>query len=193
MDWKNKLFFGDNLKILREHVADASVDLIYLDPPFNSSATYNVLFKEKSGEESAAQITAFEDTWQWGRDAEAAYREIVERGPRKLADLVQALLAFLGRNDMMAYLVMMAIRLVELHRVLKAVFFEGNPGDIQLPQTVDLKVVETEPGIKGASATNVTKPAKLETGLVVHVPPFISEGEVIRVDTDEGTYLARGN
>ena len=119
MDWKNQLYFGDNLQILRDYIPSASVDLIYLDPPFNSSATYNVLFKEKSGEESAAQITAFEDTWQWSTEAEAVYREIVERGPRKLADLVQALLAFLGRNDMMAYLVMMAIRLVELHRVLK--------------------------------------------------------------------------
>jgi site-specific DNA-methyltransferase (adenine-specific) len=119
MDEKNKRYFGDNLKILREYVPDASVDLIYLDPPFNSSATYNVLFKEKSGEESAAQIMAFEDTWQWGLEPEAVYKEIVESGPRKLADLMQALLAFLGRNDMMAYLVMMAIRLVELHRVLK--------------------------------------------------------------------------
>jgi adenine specific DNA methylase Mod len=119
MNEKNKLYFGDNLEILRDHVADASVDLIYLDPPFNSSATYNVLFKEKSGEESAAQITAFEDTWQWSMEAEAVYKEIVTSGPRKLADLMQALLAFLGRNDMMAYLVMMAIRLVELHRVLK--------------------------------------------------------------------------
>jgi site-specific DNA-methyltransferase (adenine-specific) len=119
MDGKNKLYFGDNLQILRDHVADASVDLIYLDPPFNSNASYNVLFKEKSGEESAAQITAFEDTWQWSIEAEAVYKEIVTSGPRKLADLMQALLAFLGRNDMMAYLVMMAIRLVELHRVLK--------------------------------------------------------------------------
>src|SRR5690348_7567902 len=119
MDWKNKLYFGDNLGILREHVATESIDLIYLDPPFNSSATYNVLFKEKSGEESAAQITAFEDTWQWSVEAEAVYKEIVTSGPRKLADLMQALLAFLGRNDMMAYLVMMAIRLVELHRVLR--------------------------------------------------------------------------
>jgi site-specific DNA-methyltransferase (adenine-specific) len=146
MDPTNKLYFGDNLKILREYVPDASVDLIYLDPPFNSSssafarggepfsfaqgrelverresnrATYNVLFKEKSGEESAAQITAFEDTWQWGRESEAVYREIVERGPHKLADLMQALLAFLVGNGMMAYLVMMAVRLVELHRVLK--------------------------------------------------------------------------
>jgi site-specific DNA-methyltransferase (adenine-specific) len=119
MDEKNKLYFGDNLKILREYVPDASVDLIYLDPPFNSQATYNVLFKEKSGEESAAQIMAFEDTWQWGLEPEAVYQEIVTSGPRKLADLMQALLAFLGRNDMMAYLVMMAIRLVELRRVLK--------------------------------------------------------------------------
>jgi len=91
MDPKNRLYFGDNLDILRKHVSDASVDLIYLDPPFNSSATYNVLFKEKSGEESAAQITAFEDTWQWSKDVEAVYREIVESGPRKLADLIEGL------------------------------------------------------------------------------------------------------
>ena len=89
MDEKNKLYFGDNLKILRDYVEDASVDLIYLDPPFNSSATYNVLFKEKSGEESAAQITAFEDTWQWGLEPEGVYKEIVTNGPRKLADLIQ--------------------------------------------------------------------------------------------------------
>ena len=76
--------------------------------------------------------------------------------------------------------------------LLKVEFFEGKPVDIQLPAVVDLKVVETEPGIKGASATNVTKPAKLDTGLVVQVPPFISEGEIIRVDTSEGTYLERG-
>ncbi len=119
MDWQNRLYFGDNLDILRREVPDASVDLIYLDPPFNSNATYNVLFKEKSGEESAAQITAFEDTWQWGLEPEALYKEIVTSGTRKLADLMQALLAFLGRNDLMAYLIMMAIRLVELHRVLK--------------------------------------------------------------------------
>ena len=85
----NKLYFGDNLKILRDYVADASVDLIYLDPPFNSSATYNVLFKEKSGEESAAQITAFEDTWQWSKDVEAVYKEIVESGPREASEALR--------------------------------------------------------------------------------------------------------
>ncbi len=119
MDWKNTLYFGDNLQVLRDNVPCESVDLIYLDPPFNSNANYNVLFAEKSGEKSAAQIHAFEDTWGWGLESEAAYNEIVTEGPKKLADLMQALLSFLGRNDMMAYLVMMAIRLVELHRVLK--------------------------------------------------------------------------
>ncbi|MFA4904402.1 MAG: DNA methyltransferase [Desulfobaccales bacterium] len=118
--WKNQLYFGDNLDILRgQHIPAGSVDLIYLDPPFNSNATYNVLFAEKSGEKSAAQITAFEDTWQWGQEAEGAYRDVVTLGPRKLADLLQALRAFLGQNNMMAYLTMMAVRLVELHRVLK--------------------------------------------------------------------------
>lgn len=115
----NKLYFGDNLKIMREYIADESVDLIYLDPPFNSKATYNVLFDEKNGTHSRAQITAFEDTWHWGLESEEAYHEIVTQGPKKLADLIQALRSFLGQNDMMAYLVMMAIRLVEMHRVLK--------------------------------------------------------------------------
>jgi len=117
-EWKNKLYFGDNLHILRDHVADESVDLIYLDPPFNSKATYNVLFHEKSGVESAAQITAFEDTWHWGIESEAIYHEIVTSGG-KLADLLGAFRQFLGTNDMMAYLTMMAPRLVELRRVLK--------------------------------------------------------------------------
>lgn len=118
-EWKNKLYFGDNLKIIREYILDESIDLIYLDPPFNSKATYNILFREKNGTRSAAQITAFEDTWQWGLDSEETYREVVKQGPKKLSDLLQALRSFLGQNDMMAYLVMMAIRLVELHRVLK--------------------------------------------------------------------------
>ena len=97
---KNKLYFGDNLSILREHVADNSVDLIYLDPPFNSNATYNVLFAEKSGEKSAAQITAFEDTWHWSIESERALHETVTEGPQKLSDLMQALRGFLGQNDM---------------------------------------------------------------------------------------------
>ncbi len=117
--WKNKLYFGDNLDILRKYISDESVDLIYLDPPFNSNATYNVLFQEKSGEKSAAQITAFEDTWHWGQESEYAYQEIVRESPKQLADLIQAFRMFLGQNDMMAYLTMMAQRMSELHRVLK--------------------------------------------------------------------------
>ncbi|HUG81043.1 MAG TPA: DNA methyltransferase [Bryobacterales bacterium] len=115
---QNTLYFGDNLTILREHVADESVDLIYLDPPFNSNASYNVLFAEKTGEQSAAQITAFEDTWQWGLESEQAYHEAVTAGG-PLASVLSALRQFLGQNDMMAYLVMIAVRLKELHRVLK--------------------------------------------------------------------------
>ena len=118
-DWKNQLYFGDNLDILRNHVPDASVDLIYLDPPFNSNATYNVLFHEETGQQSAAQITAFEDTWHWSLESESAYQDVVTNAPGKLSDLLQAMRSFLGENDMMAYLTMMAQRMVELHRVLK--------------------------------------------------------------------------
>ena len=117
--WKNKLHFGDNLRIMMEHIPDASVDLIYLDPPFNSKATYNVLFKERNGSESSAQITAFDDTWHWDTAAAEAYYTLITHGPSKLAHLMNALHSFLGPNDMMAYLAMMAARLVEMHRVLK--------------------------------------------------------------------------
>src|SRR6266568_7253231 len=118
--WNNKLYYGDNLDILRAHVADGSVDLIYLDPPFNSQASYNVLFAEQSGEQSPAQITAFEDTWHWGQEPEHLYHETVRTtANRQLADLLQAFRSFLGTSDMMAYLTMMAPRVAELHRVLK--------------------------------------------------------------------------
>ena len=90
-DTPNRLYFGDNLDILRQYVDDESVDLIYLDPPFNSNATYNVLFRERSGEESAAQITAFEDTWHWGWESETAFQDVVTRGPEKVGSLLAAL------------------------------------------------------------------------------------------------------
>ena len=117
----NKLHFGDNLPIMREHIPDESVDLIYLDPPFNSNATYNVLFREHDSSESAAQIQAFDDTWHWSnRGRMGLSAEVVTEGPkRKLADMLQAMRQFLGQNDMMAYLTMMAPRMVELHRILK--------------------------------------------------------------------------
>jgi len=118
--WNNKLYFGDNLTILREHVPDESVDLIYLDPPFNSQATYNVLFGEKNGTKSQAQITAFEDTWEWGSEAEATLHDVILDRPGRLADFLQALKGVLKTSNMMAYLVMMTPRLLELHSVLKS-------------------------------------------------------------------------
>jgi DNA modification methylase len=115
----NYLYYGDNLYILRHNVADESVDLIYLDPPFKSDRNYNVLFKEKSGEASPSQIQAFTDTWEWDRVTEAAFEELIDHGPHNVATMISAMREFVGKNDMMAYLVMMAQRLVELHRVLK--------------------------------------------------------------------------
>jgi len=115
----NKLFYGDNLSVLRESIANESVDLIYLDPPFNSNASYNVLFKAPSGEGSQAQIEAFEDSWHWNESAERAFDEVVT-GPHSDASIMlKAMRSALGENDMMAYLAMMAVRLIELHRVLK--------------------------------------------------------------------------
>src|SRR6266849_2258359 len=115
----NTLYYGDNLPILREHIPSESVDLIYLDPPFNSSRNYNVLFKDESGVESEAQITAFEDTWHWNLAAEQTYAELLTEAPYHVAKMIESLREFIGTNQMMAYLVMMAVRLLELHRVLK--------------------------------------------------------------------------
>jgi site-specific DNA-methyltransferase (adenine-specific) len=119
MTLRNTLFYGDNLDILRDHFPDECVDLVYLDPPFNSNRSYNVLFKDESGLESEAQITAFEDTWHWGRTAEATFHGLVTQAPERVSTAIGALRQLIGTNQMMAYLVMMAARLVELHRVLK--------------------------------------------------------------------------
>jgi len=116
---RNTLFYGDNLDILREYIDDESIDLIYLDPPFNSNRSYNVLFKDESGSDSEAQITAFDDSWHWGETAEETYYELVNNSSPEIATLIGALRQFIGTNQMMAYLVMMTIRLIELHRVLK--------------------------------------------------------------------------
>ncbi len=118
----NALYYGDNLAVLREHVADESVDLVYLDPPFNSNTSYNVLFKEQSGEESPAQIKAFTDTWEWTLESQRTYEnEIIlnPATPDNVKEMVSAFRRFIGSNAMMAYLVMMTPRLVELRRVLK--------------------------------------------------------------------------
>ncbi len=114
----NLLYYGDNLDVLRRHIKDESIDLVYLDPPFNSNATYNVLFAEQNGTQAAAQIKAFEDTWRWDQEAALEYEETIESG----GEVAKALMAFrtlLGESNMMAYLAMMAPRLVELRRALR--------------------------------------------------------------------------
>ncbi|MCL4437178.1 MAG: hypothetical protein M1503_04510 [Thaumarchaeota archaeon] len=115
---ENRLYYGDNLDILQRYFESSSVDLIYLDPPFNSDQNYNILFEEKNGSLSKSQIKVFKDTWHWSREAEEVYRAIILQGGG-VAQVIQAFRSFLGSNDMMAYLVMMAPRLMELRRVLK--------------------------------------------------------------------------
>jgi len=121
----NVLYYGDNLDILRRYIPDESVDLIYLDPPFNSNRAYNVIFKDESGNSTDAQLLAFEDTWHWGPDAEGQYAYLTQtarnqgRVPSTVSTIIAALRSGIGENQMMAYLVEMAVRLVELHRVLK--------------------------------------------------------------------------
>ena len=114
----NLLYYGDNLDVLHRHVPDASVDLVYLDPPFNSNATYNVLFGDAKGERSAAQIQAFDDTWHWDSSAAAAFDQVLSAGGQP-AEAMRAFQMLLGNGDMLAYLSMMAPRLMELRRVLR--------------------------------------------------------------------------
>ena len=117
----NLLYYGDNLDILRRYIEDASVDLVYLDPPFNSNADYNVFFAEQDGTRSAAQIKAFEDTWRWDQAAAAALHDFVldPEVPDAAKKALNAFQDLLGHSNMLAYLAMMAPRLVELWRVLK--------------------------------------------------------------------------
>jgi adenine specific DNA methylase Mod len=118
----NTLYYGDNLEILRKYIPDGAIDMIYLDPPFNSNATYNVLFKEPGGQASQAQISAFGDTWHWGLESERALQEIAasEIAPAAVKEFMSVLPKLVGkRTDMAAYLTMMCARLIELKRVLK--------------------------------------------------------------------------
>ena len=117
---ENILYYGDNLDILREHIDDESVDLVYLDPPFSSNRNYNVLFREENGADSAAQVQAFADTWHWNEASEDALSDMMLNAPPNLVDLMKGLLSFLGRNQFTAYLVMMTPRLLELHRALRS-------------------------------------------------------------------------
>jgi len=115
----NVLYYGDNLDILRKHIDDESVDLIYIDPPFNSNQAYNVIFSEPNGSSSQAQIRAFDDTWHWTEQTQQTYDEIIDTAPPKVVECIKSFRSFLSKADMMAYLTMMIPRLIELHRVLK--------------------------------------------------------------------------
>jgi hypothetical protein len=115
---KNRLYYGDNLMVLKQHVPDESVDLVYLDPPFNSDRDYNAFFKQQDSTRSAAQIKAFTDAWRWDAAAAASYQAVVEAGGRP-AQALKAMRDLLGTVDVLSYLAMMTPRLIELHRVLK--------------------------------------------------------------------------
>ena len=116
---KNRtLYFGDNLEILRKKIEDESFDLIYLDPPFNSNRNYNVLFKEGI-QDSPAQIKAFDDSWHWTRESKQTFDYLVTKTNEDISNLMLALEKMVGHNDMLAYLTMMTVRLIELRRVLK--------------------------------------------------------------------------
>ena len=119
----NRLYYGDNLEVMRESIAAESVDLVYLDPPFNSNRAYNVIFGKhaRGGNGASAQIQAFGDTWQWTHVTDQQYQRLTGAGelPMPVADALMAFHALLGENDALAYLVNMAPRLVELRRVLK--------------------------------------------------------------------------
>jgi DNA modification methylase len=181
----NALYYGDNLKVLRESIASESVDLIYLDPPFNSNATYNVLFKAPSGDQSQAQIEAFEDTWHWTTDgAERAFDEVVT-GPQSDASIMlRAMRSALGENDMMAYLAMMAVRLIELHRVLKptgSLYLHCDPTASHYLKTLADAVFgadrfRTEIIWKRSAAHSDTKQGRRQHGRVHDVILFYTKG-----------------
>lgn len=117
-DPPGRLFFGDNLEVMRRHIADESVDLVYLDPPFKSNRSYNLLFEHRDGRKAAGQVKAFDDTWSWSMESARAYDDVVSQGG-PVSKTVRAFRDILSTTDMLAYLTMMAPRLVEMRRVLK--------------------------------------------------------------------------
>jgi len=181
---ENLLYYGDNLDVLSRHVKDESVDLVYLDPPFNSNAAYSVLFAEQDGSRSAAQITAFEDSWHWDQVAALAYAEIVEAGG-KVSQVVQAFRTFLGDSDMMAYLAMMAPRLVELRRVLKptgSIYLHCDPtASHYLKMLMDAvfgpEKFRTEIVWKRSSAHSDTKQGRMQHGRIHDILLFYTKGD----------------
>jgi adenine specific DNA methylase Mod len=194
----NTLHFGDNLQILREHIADESVDLIYLDPPFNSNADYSLLFKSPSGEKSHAQIEAFEDTWHWTSEAQQAFDEVMQSGNTDAAELLRALRAFLKENDLMAYLTMMTVRLLELHRVLKptgSLYLHCDPtASHYLKLVIDaifgLDCFRNEISWKRSSAHNDAKQGRKAYGNVVDILLYYTKSSSCTFNTQYTPYSA---
>lgn len=179
----NQLYFGDNLQVLRESIKDESVDLIYLDPPFNSKRDYNLLFKSPKGQKSEAQIEAFKDSWSWGVQAEEEVYELSKQPNTDVASLMTAFISFLGRNDMTAYLVMMATRLLEMHRVLKpngSLYLHCDPSashylKIVLDAVFGKENYRTEISWKRQSAHNDAKQGRKQYGNVRDVIFFYTK------------------
>ena len=197
MSKANQLYYGDNLDILRRHLPDESVDLVYLDPPFKSNQDYNVLFAERDGTQAAAQIKAFKDTWRWDQAAALSYQEVVEDGGT-VSQAMQAARAFLGENDMLAYLSMMAPRLVELRRVLKstgAIYLHCDPAashylKFLLDAVFGPRAFKTEIIWKRSSAHSDAKQGRRQHGHIHDVILFYAKGSTwtwnpIRVPFDD--------
>ena len=179
----NHLYYGDNLTVLRDDIAAESVDLIYLDPPFNSKRDYNLLFKSPKGHESEAQIEAFEDTWHWNEQAELHFGEIIHGSNTELAEIIRSFRQFLGVNDMMAYLTEMAVRLLELHRVLKptgSLYLHCDPTashylKIVLDGVFGKENYRTEISWKRQSAHNDAKQGRMQYGNVRDIVFFYTK------------------
>lgn len=185
------LYYGDNLDILRRYLPDASVDLVYLDPPFNSNRAFNVIFKDESGENTDAQLVAFEDTWHWGPAAEHAYAYLTNTAqhggkvPDQVGVTVAALRSSIRENQMLAYLVEMAIRLVELHRVLSpngSLYLHCDPTashylKVILDAVFGPKNFRTEIVWKRSSAHSDTKQGRKQHGRIHDVILFYTKGD----------------
>jgi site-specific DNA-methyltransferase (adenine-specific) len=171
----NQLYYGDNLEVLRTF-PDAFIDLVYLDPPFNSNAGYNILFRSPTGHGADANIEAFSDTWTWGPSASEALIDINQSGNHKLHVLMQAMKTAIGENAMMAYLAMMAVRLVELHRVLKStgsLYLHCDPTASHYLKLVLDAVFGAETDLR-SSGGEQTREAPLENGHACTIPFFIT-------------------
>jgi DNA modification methylase len=181
----NSLFYGDNLDVLSRHIKDETVDLVYLDPPFNSNQDYNVLFREQDGHKASAQIRVFEDTWQWDETAAATFHKVVEAGG-PVSEVLQAFRLFLGTNDMLAYLTMMAPRLVELHRVLKgtgSLYLHCDPTashylKLLLDAVFGVENFRTEIVWKRSSAHSDTKQGRKQHGHIHDIILFYSKSDL---------------